>query len=188
MRDLSLHLIDILQNSITAGASEVELQVSVDSDKDELSLSIIDNGCGMEPEFLQRVTDPFVTTRTTRTVGLGLPLLQASAQMAGGELRIKSVKNCGTSVFATFQISHIDRIPLGSISETIVATVAAHPNLELKLILINPDRKFSLYTRDIKEQLEDVPINHFEVLSWLGSYVYEYEKAIFGGVLDEVDC
>ncbi len=185
LRDLSLHLMDILQNSITAGAGRIEARLQAEAGI--LVMSVRDNGCGMDRELLERVVDPFTTTRKTRKIGLGIPLLKAAAERASGGLRIDSRKGEGTTVTATFDIRNIDRPPLGDIAETVTGVILANPETNLKLRLEGDGEAFKLDTEEIKERLGEVPIVEYEVLTWIGEYVKEGITAIFGGVLDEID-
>lgn len=190
MRDISLHLMDIIQNSVKAGATEVTIEIFADKLKDWLNIRITDNGHGMDDEFLMQVKDPFVTTRVTRKVGLGLPLFEASAKRAGGELQIRSEKDKGTIIRVTFRISHIDRVPLGDIPETIMTLIAANPkiNYQLRLCSIegNKEKSFNFNLSEIKAQVGDIPIEQIEILMWIKEYVKEGIIEIFGGVLDEI--
>jgi len=144
MQDLSLHILDIVENATQAGATLVEIDILEDMDKDLLRISIQDNGRGMDAEMLKGATDPFVTTRTTRRVGMGLPLLKQAARETGGDLRITSELGKGTRVVATFQKSHIDRRPLGDMGATLTA-----------LIMGNPDRDF-VYRSNLREEEVEV--------------------------------
>ncbi|MBE5794117.1 MAG: sensor histidine kinase, partial [Clostridiales bacterium] len=126
MRDLSMHVLDIAQNSIKAGAT----LVTISFDKDEnnmLTFTVKDDGCGMSEEFLKKVTDPFTTTRTTRKVGLGIPMLKQSAEMSDGAFSIQSTVNVGTTISATFHLGHIDCIPMGEICDTLLTLVTLNP-------------------------------------------------------------
>ena len=185
MRDLSLHLMDIIQNSVTAGAKLIETGFEACDGK--LVMTIADNGCGMDSELLARVTDPFSTTRKTRKVGLGIPLLKAAAERASGGLEIDSQPGLGTNVRACFDVGNIDRPPLGDIAETIAGVILSNPEILFKLRLKSPGGEFALDTGEIKERLGEVPIVELEVLTWIKEYVEEGITAIFGGVLDEID-
>jgi len=144
MQDLSLHILDIVENATQAGATLVEIDILEDMDKDLLQITIQDNGRGMDAEMLKGATDPFVTTRTTRRVGMGLPLLKQAARETGGDLRITSELGKGTRVVATFQKSHIDRRPLGDMGATLTT-----------LIMGNPDRDF-VYRSNLREEEVEV--------------------------------
>ncbi|HOJ10458.1 MAG TPA: ATP-binding protein [Clostridiales bacterium] len=187
MRDLSLHLMDIVQNSIKAQASKIDIILTADAENDKFIIEIEDNGIGMDESLLNQVKNPFATTRTTRKVGLGIPLLEASSARAGGKLEIKSEKGKGTCIKADFQISHIDRLPLGNIGETMMGLVAANPETDFNLNLCNMKENFAFSVLEIKEQLDDVPIDNSDVLIWIRDYISEGIKVIFGGVLNEID-
>jgi len=186
MRDLSLHLMDIIQNSIKAKASRIDINIIADVKKDKLVIEIKDNGAGMDEAILGQVRNPFITTRTTRKVGLGIPLLEASAARSGGELVIESQKSKGTLVKANFKISHIDRLPLGDIAETTMSLIAANADVDIFLKLSNMNESFSFSVPEVKEQLGDVPIDNGDVLIWIRDYINEGVKIIFGGVLNEI--
>ena len=130
MEDISLHILDIAENALKAGATRVEIHVIEDLENDILKLQIIDNGKGMDEEMVQAVTDPFVTTRTERRVGLGLPFLAESARMAGGDIKIKSEPGVVTSIEADFVYSNIDRKPLGDIIKTMMMLIAGNPEVD----------------------------------------------------------
>jgi len=130
MEDLSLHILDIAENSICGSAKTVEIRIDEDRNKDLLTIEIKDDGKGMDEQTLQKALDPFFTTRTTRRVGLGLPLLAQAARESGGTIELHSEPDEGTTVRATFVHSHIDRKPMGNIDETIQTLVAGHPEIE----------------------------------------------------------
>jgi hypothetical protein len=186
MRDLSLHIMDIVQNSLSAKADKIDITICAHTDIDLLEINIKDNGVGMDEEFLKDVKDPFKTTRTTRKVGLGISLFEASAKSASGGLVINSEKNVGTEVKACFKISHIDRLPLGNVAETLTTLIMAQPHVEYNLVIDNKKEQFKFSSLDVKKILGDVPITQFEVIKWIGEYVNEGIKTIFGGVLDEI--
>lgn len=186
MKDLSLHLLDILQNSISAGASIIEVVLAADIKTGFLLIRITDNGKGMDPQLAAQVDNPFITTRKTRKIGLGIPLLKASANLAGGNLQISSAAGEGTTVEATFRIVHIDRLPLGDIASTITNTIAAYPKIDILLKIDNEKDTFLMDTRQIKAKLREVPITEFDVLEWLKDFINEGVKITFGGVLNEI--
>jgi hypothetical protein len=130
MITLSLNILDIVQNSIRAGANEISIMISESASSDTMEITIEDNGAGIPPEILEEVTDPFTTTRTTRKIGLGLPLLKQHANMAGGNLEIKSTVGKGTTVRATFILSHIDRQPIGDIAGVLIILISANPEID----------------------------------------------------------
>lgn len=131
MKELSLHVLDLIENSVAAGATRVDIRIHEDHARDRLTLSVADNGRGMSPALALALTDPFVTTRTTRKVGLGVPLLAAAAEQTGGGLKVKTAPGKGATITADFQLSHLDRAPLGRIEDTIIAAALVHPQLHL---------------------------------------------------------
>ncbi|UCC39078.1 MAG: sensor histidine kinase [Candidatus Aminicenantes bacterium] len=159
MEDLSLHILDIVENSVAAEADKIEIRIIEDKKKDLLSVEVLDNGAGMDNETVKKVLDPFYTSKTVRRFGLGLPLLSEAAKAANGQLSIKSKKGEGTKVKADFQHSHIDRKPLGDIGQTIVTLVLGSPEIDLIYVHIKNDHKYSFDTRKLKTQLMGVPIN-----------------------------
>jgi len=159
MEDLSLHILDIVENSVAAKADKIKINITEDIKKDLLSVEISDNGKGMDEETKKQVLDPFYTTKTVRQFGLGLPLLSEAAKVANGHLSIQSKKGEGTRVKATFQHSHIDRRPLGDIAQTILAFVIGNPEIDLIFVFNKNGFKYSLDTRKIRVQLMEAPLN-----------------------------
>lgn len=186
MRDLSLHLMDIVQNSVKAKASEISIAIEVRPEEDRLILTIIDNGTGMPSEMVERVKDPFVTSRTTRSVGLGIPLLKELCELTGGYLDLSSVEGEGTQLTACLGLSSIDRLPLGEIGDTMFVLISADPNLDYSLTFIAPDRQFEMKLAEVREEIPDLPLDEPSVLSWLRDYVKEQQQAVFAGFLDEI--
>lgn len=180
MKELSLNILDIAQNSVKANASLIG--ISIDETDDVLSFKITDNGKGMTADFLSRVTDPFTTTRTTRKVGLGLPFLKMEAEMTGGSFSIKSkseteYKEHGTEVFASFNKKSIDYIPLGDIIGTLCALVQGAENTDFIFNHKMPHGEVFLSTKEMRELLEDVPLGSPEVISWVREYLSEAYSA-----------
>ena len=171
MKELSLNILDVAENSVKAGASLIEILLT--EVNNELTLIIRDDGCGMTKEILEGVTDPFYTTRTTRKVGLGLPLLKMAAEMTGGTMKVESVSdsddaiNHGTTVTATFYTNHIDFTPLGDIVATIVTLIQGHPDFDFLFIHTRNGKEISLDTREIREVLEGVPLDTYDVIKWI---------------------
>jgi signal transduction histidine kinase len=159
MEDLSLHILDIVENSVAAKADKIEIRIKEDKEKDFLSIEITDNGMGMDKQTMEKVLDPFYTSKTVRRFGLGLSLLSQAANAANGHLSIKSKKGEGTKVKADFQHSHIDRKPLGDIGQTIITLVLGNPEIDLIYAHKKNSHKFYLDTRKIKAQLKEMPIN-----------------------------
>lgn len=179
MNNLSMHILDIVQNSISGGASFIEVKVCVQTGKNIFEILIADNGSGMDEELLNHVTDPYITTRTTRKVGLGLPLLKHSAEQANGFIKVYSEKNCGTKVYAMFQDDHIDRPDLGDIAGTIVLIVAANPEIDLKYIHQVNDYQYIFDTKEIKEALDGMPINNPKIRKYLKEMINENINGIY---------
>lgn len=173
MRELSLHILDIAQNSIVAKAREIRIAIIEDLVDDKLIIRIKDDGSGMDSDTVDRVVDPFYTTRTTRKVGLGIPMFKANAESCNGAFKIKSKLGVGTELDAEFQHSHIDRVPLGNMSETIITIIQANIDIDLIYTHSYNGRKFTLNTKDIKKTLVDLPINNMDVLIWLRGYINE---------------
>lgn len=182
MRELSLNVMDVAQNSITAGASLIEIRVEEDRQKGELVIFIIDNGKGMSEEQVQRVIDPFYTTRTTRKVGLGVPLFKMEAEMTGGDFSIQSQLGKGTTVRARFVTSHVDMIPLGNINDTILLLVSCNPERDFRFVHRIDEKELELDTRQLREVLgEDVPLNDPDVVQWIRGYLQEQSNLLQGG-------
>ena len=173
MRELSLHILDIAQNSVVAEAREIRIAIIEDIADDKLIIRIKDDGRGMDQETLEKVVDPFYTTRTTRKVGLGIPMFKSSAESCDGTFEIRSSLGVGTEIDAEFRHSHIDRVPLGNMSETIITIIQANIDIDLIYTHCYNDKKFTLNTKDIKKTLVDLPINNMDVLLWLRSYINE---------------
>ncbi len=171
MRELSMHILDLAQNSIVAGASLIYIKVNADSVRDSLEIEIADNGKGMDAEFAANVIDPFVTTRTTRRVGLGIPMLAQAARACDGDLIVQSQPGKGTTVRAWFGLSHIDRAPLGDMTATIVSLVAANPQIDIVYMQSADGAAFTVDTRTIRQELDGVPLNEQAVLVWLRDYI-----------------
>jgi anti-sigma regulatory factor (Ser/Thr protein kinase) len=171
MREISLHILDIVQNSIDAGASKILISVVADRKEDKLTFCVEDNGKGMTPELLAKVTDPFVTTRKTRRIGLGIPMLVAAAEQCNGKVDIRSEVGKGTTICATFGLSHIDRAPFGDITSTLISLIAANPAIYFRYEHCVDGKKFVLDTEEINSKLEDVPISEPKVIDWLKDYI-----------------
>lgn len=183
MKELSLHILDIIQNSIKAQAKMIKLFIHEDEANNSLTIIVEDDGIGMNKELLARVCDPFTTTRTTRRVGLGISLLKAAAERCQGDFNIYSQLGKGTKVIANFQYDHIDRAPLGNITETIISILLSLDNIGFLYQHRYNQREFLLDTREIKNILGDeVSILQNEVILWIKDYIKENFKKIYGGV------
>ena len=187
MRELSLNVMDIAQNSISAGASLITITVEEDAELDELSISIGDNGRGMTPEQVEHVTDPFFTTRTTRSVGLGVPLFKMEAEMTGGRFSIESTLGVGTTTTAVFKPSSVDMIPLGDINGTVSMLVMMNPDLDFLYTrsykpMEGERREFALDTRELRTVLgEDVRLNLPDVTGWVNEFLSENTDELLNG-------
>ena len=180
MKELSLNILDIAKNSIKAKAKCVEIRILETADT--LKLIISDDGIGMKPDFLQNVTDPFSTTRTTRSVGLGIPFLKLAAEQTGGQIEISSKHfeefpdSHGTVISAVFNKNHIDAAPLGDIVETVVTLIQSNPDTEFVFIHEMGEKTVELKTKELKAVLGEVPLNNIEVILWIKEYLIEQYK------------
>jgi anti-sigma regulatory factor (Ser/Thr protein kinase) len=178
VEDLSLHILDIAENALAAGATRIAIQIVEETGADRLTLEIADNGRGMNPAEAARARDPFYTTRTTRRVGLGLPLLDAAARAAGGTLELHSRPGEGTRVVATFQLSHVDRKPLGKMGDTIAALIAARPEVDLSYRHVRDGQSIHFDTTDVRRRLGGEPLNAAAILRFIRDYVTQEEESI----------
>ena len=178
MNDLSMHILDIIQNSLSAGASEIGLSVWEDTANNLLTITIKDNGRGMTPQQVAQVTDPFFTSRTTRKVGLGLPLYRQSAEQSGGALTVESEVGTGTTITATFLHDHIDRPPMGDLANAIVLMVSANPNRLFRFSYAYNDQSYYIDTQEINEALEGMPINDVYVIKMVTELIAENILAV----------
>jgi hypothetical protein len=178
MLELSLHILDIAENSVRAKACAVYITLTEDPDHDRLVLEIRDDGHGMSESEIDRVMDPFYTTKKVRRVGLGLPMLAQAAQNAGGGFEIESKPGVGTTVKVVFQLSHIDRQPLGDLPGTLVTLIAGNPDTRFVYRHQRQQEAYVLDTDEIKREIEDIPINHIEVLKFIRTDVADGLKEI----------
>lgn len=172
-----MHIMDILQNSTRAKATEIGLDVIENSVEDTLTLVFKDNGCGMDEETVQKVVNPFFTTRTTRKVGLGLPLLKQNTEMTGGSLTIESKVGVGTTVTAIFGLTHLDRPPMGDLAGAVVLTIVANPAIRFLFHYQRDDKvDYCLDTKEVNEVLEGVSIQEPDVIASLKEMIEENIK------------
>ncbi len=174
MKELSLNILDITENSVKAGATLT--QINLEETDETVTITIKDDGCGMSEEILKEVTNPFYTTRTTRKVGLGIPLLTLAAEQTGGNVKITSStdsKNHGTTVVALFFKNHLDFTPLGDIKATVVTLIQGHPNTDFSFIHKTNNGEVMLDTRELRSILEGVPLDNYEVIKWISEYLEE---------------
>ena len=181
MKELSLNILDIAENSLKAEATLTEILIS-ETDK-SLTITIKDNGYGMSEETIQSVVNPFYTTRTTRRVGLGIPLFKLAAEQTGGNISItsterKNSENHGTTVTALFHKEHLDFTPLGDIVSTIITLIQGHPDSDFLFIHKIGEKSVTLDTREIRAILEDIPLDSFEILSWIRDNLLEQYESI----------
>lgn len=167
MRELSLHLLDIAENSVAANASQIKIEVIEDTKSDLLQMSVEDNGKGMDAEMVASVVDPFVTSRTTRKVGLGIPLLKEAAEACNGFLKITSGVGVGTGLFVQFQRSHIDRMPLGNLGDTFLHLLIANPSIHWLFYYRVDDKVFDFDDAPIKRELEGISLTEPSILNYL---------------------
>lgn len=180
MRELSLNVMDIVQNSIAAGACVIKIAVLEIEDK--LTIVITDNGKGMSSEQAKHVVDPFFTTRTTRKVGLGIPLFKMEAEMTGGSFKIESQIGQGTKVTAAFISTHLDMTPLGDMNTTIRLLITCNPDLDFIYYRRIANLDFTLDTRELRDILGEVPLNTPEVTEWMKAYLTEQTALLNGGL------
>lgn len=174
MQELSLNILDIAENSVKAGASLITVAVCYRPAADRLTVTISDDGCGMDAETVRKVTDPFYTTRTTRQVGMGLPLWKMAAEMTGGTMTVESAPGVGTTVTAVFGLSHIDRLPLGDLPQTMATLIGGSPEKDFRLEFEYDGVRFAADTREYRAVLgEEISLAEPEVLAFITGQVAE---------------
>lgn len=178
MRDISLHILDIAENSVKADAQNIVIVVDEDIIKNLLTLQITDDGKGMKEEMAKKADDPFVTSRTTRKVGLGIPLLKEAAKAAGGGLKVTSEENKGTKIKAWFKYDHLDRKPIGNTAETIITLILMNPDTDIRYVHRKNGEEFVFDTKEIKTQLEVITLNNNELLKELKVLINKKLKEI----------
>lgn len=178
LAELSMHIIDIVQNSISAGAHLIAVNILDDKEKDIIVIEVKDDGRGMDADLIKRVQDPFYTTKSHKKVGLGIPLFKQTAEHCDGSFEITSEPAKGTSIRATFKRSHVDLPPMGNLKDTILTLVVGEPSVDFVFNISFDGNHLFLDTREIKEELQDVPINHPEVIKFLREYLEENLKTM----------
>ncbi|MBE6775563.1 MAG: sensor histidine kinase [Ruminococcaceae bacterium] len=178
MRELSLNVLDIAQNSVRAEASLIKIELIEDTRTNTLEISVSDDGKGMTPEQLASVRDPFFTTRTTRKVGMGIPLFRMAAEMTGGSFDIESTLGKGTKTTARFCTDHLDFTPIGDMCSTVLTLVTMNLHIDFVYTRQIDGRSFTLDTRQLKEILGDVPLNEPSITAWLKDYITENTKQL----------
>lgn len=178
MEDLSLHILDIAENSVTAGARNISIVLTEDAVRDLMTVEITDDGKGMDAEAIERAADPFYTTRTTRRVGLGIALFREAAEMANGSLEIHSVPKSGTSIKATFQLSHVDRKPLGNMVETITTLLCWSSEVNVRYVHARDGNKVVFDTMEIRNELGPISLNSVKAMSVIRGYLNQEEETL----------
>ncbi len=177
MKELSLNILDIAKNSVKAKAENI--LIKLDETDETLTLTIKDDGCGMSEETVQNVMNPFYTTRTTRNVGMGVPLLKLAAEQTGGNIEITSVcendspENHGTTVTAVFFKNHLDFTPLGDVVSTVTVLIQGSPDIDWKFVHVINGETVELDTKELREILGDVPLDNYEVIKWIEDFLKE---------------
>ena len=162
---------DIVENGINAGATLITISIEADDEKNLFVITVSDNGRGMDEDVIEKATDPFFTSRTTRRVGLGLSLLKEASRRCSGQFTIESRKGQGTKVMASFQLDHIDLAPLGDMGSSMTSLIMGYPGVDFIYSRSSGGDRFILDTRDIKTELDDVPINHPEVMRYISETI-----------------
>lgn len=182
MTELSLNILDVANNSIRANASKIVIKITINTSSDTMCIIIDDNGTGMTAEQLSAVEDPFFTTRTTRKIGLGIPFFQSAALLAGGTFHIQSEVNVGTTVTATFRLSHIDRMPLGDITSTIHTLVTLNQRIHFIYTYQFDNKDFTLDTNEFREILGDISFQTKEISDYIKQYLEENKREVDDGI------
>jgi len=184
MDELSLNILDIAQNSIAAEATLVEVDIDENIRTDRITIRVKDNGKGMSEDFLKNVHDPFITTRTTRKIGLGISFLKEAAEITGGRVELESELGVGTTITAVFVMSHIDRQPIGNLTETIITLVSFNPKIDFIIRYKVDENEFVFSTQEVKELLgDDASLSSPPIARFLTEYVSEHIINLSGGAL-----
>jgi len=173
MKEISLHLLDIVQNSIRAHATRISIVIVEDIKKDLFTVTIVDDGSGMSDEMTKTIKNPFVTSRTLRKVGLGIPFLNQLCEECEGSLSVESKLGEGTKVIAMMRHGHIDRLPLGDMPSTITTLILAKPDIHYIYEHIYNKNSFVFDTDEIKKILDGAPIQDLDIIKWIGNYLQE---------------
>jgi len=181
MRELSLHILDVVENGITAGGNCIWIEVDEARKKDQLKIVIRDNGRGMPIEKQDNINDPFITSRTTRRVGLGLSLLSAATERCDGALRVDTQPGKGTEIEATFRYNHIDRAPIGDMAATITTLIIGNPGIDFVYSHRIDDNDFSLDTREIRAEMDDLSLSDPVVIQHLSELIRSALKELLSG-------
>lgn len=182
MTELALNILDIANNSTRADASVVTVRIAADTARDKLRIEIEDDGRGMDEALLQSVSDPFATTRTTRKVGMGVPLFKMAAELAGGGFAITSALGKGTKVRAEFQIGHIDRAPLGDVAGTVATLIGGAANTDFALDYTVDGRQYLFSTREVKQALGENDLTDPFITGYIADMIRENIEKVNGGI------
>lgn len=178
MKDISMHILDIAQNSISAGAGKLEITINEDVDNDTYIVIIKDNGRGMSRDFVAKVTDAYTTTRTTRKIGLGIPLLKQNVERTEGDFMIESEEGVGTTITASFILSHPDRLPIGDIAGTVVLLTSANPELNILYHHKTNTGEYIYDTTEINNTLDGISVTEPSVIRFLKEMINENLQSI----------
>ncbi len=178
MKDIALHILDITENSVRAKATEIRL-TQISDNNGILEFHLTDNGCGIAPDMLATITDPFTTSRTTRKVGMGLSLLRQNVDRTNGSFQIQSELNVGTQLIFSFNTSHIDCLPVGDMAGVLSILITSNPQVLFTYKLTTPVSEFEISTHDITEQLDGLPLGMPEVVKFVKEYIAENYAAAF---------
>ena len=181
MRELSDNILDIAQNSIAARATLIKITVSVSHAANRISLCFEDNGCGMSPEMVQTVAEPFTTSRKTRKVGLGLPFLKQTALMTGGTFDLSSSLGVGTTVCASFGLDHIDRPPLGDVDSAFYTLILLNPAVDFLFVYLYDEKRFEFDTRIVRQTIEPLRLDEPEISDWIRENLNQEISLLHGG-------
>lgn len=182
MTEISLNILDIAENSVKAGATLTEILVSASHADNRLTVTLRDNGCGMDETQVANVVDPFYTTRTTRKIGLGIPFFKESAETAGGSFALSSTPGVGTTVTAIYQLNHIDRMPMGDLTATMHTLITMHEEIDFYFLYRVDDRETVVDTREFREILGDLSFKEPEISNYIKEYLKENIASV-GSVL-----
>ncbi|MEA4969554.1 MAG: ATP-binding protein [Candidatus Pelethousia sp.] len=181
MKEISLHILDLAQNSLHAGAKNICLDIEEDTQADTFAVTLADDGCGMSESLAQAAANPFVTTRTTRRVGLGIPMFKAGCEACGGSFTLTSEEGKGTRLKGVYRHSHIDRPPLGGICDTMLLLIAGNPTIRFRYSHRRNGSGYELDTAELKEILGEVPLDTPEVTAFIKEFLINNESELYGG-------
>ena len=181
MKEISLHILDLAQNSLQAGAKNIFVDIEEESLADTFAITLADDGCGMSPALAQAVSSPFVTTRTTRKVGLGIPLFKAGCENCDGSFVLESQVGIGTRLRGVYRRSHIDRPPLGAIADTMLLLITGNPDVRFRYSHRVDGSGYELDTQEIRKILGEVPLDTPEVTAFIKEFLINNESELYGG-------